>query len=404
MIQKNPESAMPVSEYLFIHPWFHPDETWAGFHVEFSGPDGDFPGALSRMAQHPALRALDPRLLWFIPVTGPESIAGARALAGKDMVFLLRASAPDRETLETALRRGGARLGLMLTPNDPLTIDGTWSHIVLTAGHARTLPSYSLRDLSAKAPIAVTGLRSRNDLAWAAANYCSLVTNEYLLGRSAPCGKPDMLRVRLLKLLSLIAEDADTCEIEEIFRQEPKLAYGLLRLVNLGTLAPRTPITSFGQAITLLGRRQLQRWLQLLVYADPNDGQHPNPLLLQAAIRGRLMEALAHHIAPQPEVEEPLDAAFMVGTFSLLDVLLNLSMSEILQQLPLPKAVRAALEEGEGPLGNLLMAITAGDNRELESAGKLLRSLGIDGDAFASAQLSTLQWAGHIRVPIPAAA
>ena len=39
-------------------------------------------------------------------------------------------------------------------------------------------------------------------------------------------------RALSLKLMQLVATDADTCEIEAIFRQEPVLAYHLLRLVN----------------------------------------------------------------------------------------------------------------------------------------------------------------------------
>lgn len=88
-----------------------------------------------------------------------------------------------------------------------------------------------------------------------------------------------MSRIKLLEMLALVADDADTGKLEAIFRQEPKLSYSLLRLVNSAAIAPRNPITSFAQAINLLGRRQLQRWLQLLVYADPNNSQLPNPLL-----------------------------------------------------------------------------------------------------------------------------
>ena len=90
----------------------------------------------------------------------------------------------------------------------------------------------------------------------------------------------DTTRLKLLKLLSLVVQDADTREIEEIFRQEPKLSYNLLRLVNSVAVGPKTPITGFNQAITVLGRRQLQRWLQLLIYANQfGQAGQPNPLL-----------------------------------------------------------------------------------------------------------------------------
>ena len=79
--------------------------------------------------------------------------------------------------------------------------------------------------------------------------------------------------------------------------------------------------------------------MQLLVYADPNNGQQANPLLQKAAARGRLMEILSAHLAAEPGIEFLSDAAFMVGSFSLLDVLLNLSIGEILQQVTLPAPI-----------------------------------------------------------------
>ncbi|MBS1190997.1 MAG: hypothetical protein H6R10_2789 [Rhodocyclaceae bacterium] len=400
--EKEAESSMSKSEHLFITPWFDTDESWAGFHIEFSGPDTAFAQALSRLARHPALPTANPGRPWFIPALGPESVAAAAAFADQTVVFLLGpAEAPGakerHDRLEADLRQAGARIGLVLGPKDPVPPAGAWRHVVLAASHARTLPAQSLMALATGTAIAVTGLRSRNDFVWATANHCALVTGEYLLNRSSSSRKPDMLRTRLLKLLALIAADADTREIEEIFRQEPKLAYSLLRLVNSAGMRPPAPITGFAQAIALLGRQQLQRWLQLLVYADPNGGHQPNPLLLQAATRGRLMEALAPGIQPPPETDKLLDAAFMTGAFSLLDTLLNLSMPEILQQLPLPAAVHAALKERTGSLGTLLTALAAADNRDTAAAGLLLDSLGVDGDTFASAQLSALAWASGIR-------
>lgn len=395
---------MSTSEHLFIHPWLHPDESWAGFQVSFAGPDESYGAALAALSVDPRMHTLDHRLLWFVPLLNPECVAAATTFPDSHSVLFLRPheNADDRESwahIEADLRRTGRRLGLMLKPNAPLPPTGAWSHVIVAASQARTLSPYSLIGLATKTAIAVTGLHSRNDFMWATSNQCTLVTGEYLLNRSTPSNRPDMMRLRLLKLLALIVEDADTSEIEEIFRQEPKLAYGLLRLVNSAAMAPRSPITSFGQAITILGRQQLQRWLQLLVYADPNNNQHPNPLLLQAAMRGRLMEILAARIQPPPEPDLPLDTAFMVGTFSLLDVLLNLPMSDILLQLPLPESIHAALDAHRGPLGQLLMALAAADGRDLDGASKGLASLGIDRDTFTAAQMSALEWASQIRSP-----
>lgn len=88
----------------------------------------------------------------------------------------------------------------------------------------------------------------------------------------------------------------------------------------------------------------------------------------------------------------------MVGSFSLLDVLLNRPLPEILEQLPLATPVRAALAEQQGTLGKLLAAIQHAESGELEQAENLLGTLGIEPGAHLAAQLATLHWAGSIQL------
>lgn len=403
MIPPQPaENKMATSEHLFIHPWLHPDESWAGFQLCCPEAADIRAAALRRLAGHAALESLDRQLKWFVPVPSADCLPGALAFPEQQTVFLLRLASAGgdlqpEETLRTDIYRSGRKLGLILAPDFPLPLPGVWSHVLLEISQARSLAPFSLAALPPRTNIALTGLHSRSDLAWAISNRCSLVSGEYLLNRATSSNKPDMARMRLLELLALVSTDADSREIEEIFRQEPKLAYGLLRLVNSAAMAPRQPVVCFAQAIALLGRQQLQRWLQLLVFAAPNNGQQPNPLLLLAATRGRIMEILAAGMPSSVAADIPPDAAFMTGTFSLLDVLLNLSMPEILPQLPLHSTVQAALAEQNGALGRLLKALSAADNRDHATASRLLTDLGIDCETFLDAQLGALAWADKIR-------
>ena len=88
--------------------------------------------------------------------------------------------------------------------------------------------------------------------------------------------------------------------------------------------------------------------------------------------------------------------AFMIGTFSLLDVLLNMPMSEILNQLPLPEPARQALDDHSGPFVELLSAVCAGDKRELGTAAAKLDAMGISPEAYLDAQLTAISWAAKI--------
>jgi EAL and modified HD-GYP domain-containing signal transduction protein len=389
---------MPSSDPIFVHPLLGADDAWSGYRIEFA-PGHASPEALARLRSSPLRSEFDQRHLWFLPAL-PGTSAADQVMPHSVTVFSPRANAEDSEALtalEAELRQTSHKVGLATSPEDKLPASGTWDYLLIGASHARSLPPYTLLGQASRTIVVATDVHTHNDRDWVLNNACTLSTGEFLLTRPTANNKPDITRLKLLKLLSLICEDADTGALDAIFREEQKLSYSLLRLVNSAAISPPSPITSFTQAINLLGRRQLQRWLQLLVYSDPNNGQQPNPLLQKAAARGRLLELLAARL-PQSELTENLDeTAFMVGTFSLLDVLLSMPMPEILHQLPLPDVAGKALGTHEGSLGHLLGVIDAADKRDLTTAAQRLKGLGMDGDTYLDAQLEAFSWAGKIR-------
>jgi len=205
--------------------------------------------------------------------------------------------------------------------------------------------------------------------------------------------------VALLRLLGLISQDADTVEIEKVFKQEPVLTLNLLRLTNSAAAGMPTKITSLRHAITLLGRRQLLRWLQLLLYSGAaSKASAVNPLLQLAATRGRLMELL---IDRTPNVKEGgrdlIDQAFMAGILSLMPTLIGSSMNEILTQLPLAPPVLDALGERLGVLGDLLSLIESLENEDSGKAAAVLSRLTeIDATYANSCLTRALTWANNL--------
>lgn len=391
---------MAEHEHLFIHPLLGVDDACAAYLVESDPKAADLTIALQYLSQHKELAQFDQRRFWFFSPAANSAPQQATPLLNVfDAQPVANADVEKNRALESSLRQQDCKIALKASPSQKLPATGSWDFLLISTSHARSLPPYTLLGLSTKTTIIATEVISHADHEWAISNSCSLTTGEFLLNRHPPGRKADMTRLRLVKLLALLAADADTTEIEEIFRQEPKLAYSLLRLVNSAANSPRTPITCYAEAINILGRRQLQRWLQLLVYADQNNGQRANPVLQKAATRGRMMELLAASSSHGDKSEHFLDAAFMVGTFSLLDILLNMPIKEVLQQLPLPEIVYAGLAEHAGLLGELLLAISLTERRELDAAAEQLRKLGITAEQHIDAQLTALNWANKTSLP-----
>ncbi|MBU0751724.1 MAG: HDOD domain-containing protein [Gammaproteobacteria bacterium] len=194
----------------------------------------------------------------------------------------------------------------------------------------------------------------------------------------------------LLKLLSLVAQDAETHDIEMVLRQDAHLSYLLLRLVNSVSFALTQKISSFGQALQLLGRRQLQRWLQLLLYANPVAGG-ASPLLPRAALRAARMEALLRQAGNADSGGDIADQAFMAGMFSLLDALLGKPLLEVVAPLNLADDLAAALLERRGRLGQLLDVVIAAEGTPA-SFGPTLAGAGIAPDAWAETLAQSCRW------------
>jgi EAL and modified HD-GYP domain-containing signal transduction protein len=191
-------------------------------------------------------------------------------------------------------------------------------------------------------------------------------------------------RRRLLTLLSLLARDADTRELEHTLKQDPALSFHLLKLVNSAAFKVNAEINSFMQAITMLGRRQLQRWLQLLLYARQRTDGPPNLLLPLAALRGAQMEELCRRDGGDRDEQ---DLNFMCGAFSLLDRLFATPMDDIIGGLRLPSKVLDALLAREGVLGARLRLVEgAADDAALAQAG-------VDAETWWRSQLHGWHWA-----------
>ena len=114
--------------------------------------------------------------------------------------------------------------------------------------------------------------------------------------------------------------------------------------------------------------------------------------------RGRQMELLCIALDPKPEILDLCDSAYMTGLFSLLEVLINLPMQDIVKELPLQDEVLEALATpGQGgQLSRLLAALCAGEAGRYQEADERFAELGISPEKLTKAQATAFLWASHI--------
>lgn len=189
---------------------------------------------------------------------------------------------------------------------------------------------------------------------------------EYIAARSAGFSffqgyffsKPEIVRQRYLSPEQLIAmelfrevcqPEVDFLKVEAIVAKDIALSYKLLRFVNTMSDRLEVSISSFRQALVYLGQDKLKMFVSLAV-ASFVAVNKPKELYTLSLQRAQFFMLMAH----DNPFSQYRDQAFLIGLFSLLDALLDVSLKELVDQLPLCSSIKVALLDREGPYGVLL--------------------------------------------------
>jgi EAL and modified HD-GYP domain-containing signal transduction protein len=203
-------------------------------------------------------------------------------------------------------------------------------------------------------------------------------------------------QLAVLDLMNLVVSDADNIEIERAIKRDVTLSVNLLRIVNTPAAGLRQRIDSLSQALVIVGRRQLQRWLQIMLYAEPgNHGHTQTPLLMLASTRARLMELLAGRL--RPGQRHVADMAFTVGIMSLMDTLFCVPMADLVEQIPVSDEVAGALLRRSGFFGELLRLAESFERMEEgEDVLPALGQLADSGDDLVELEMAAFEWSGQV--------
>jgi c-di-GMP-related signal transduction protein len=211
--------------------------------------------------------------------------------------------------------------------------------------------------------------------------------------------KVDVAKLTMLRLMEQVLAENEMSEIEETFKQNPGLTYNLLRLVNSVAIGLRVRIKTLRHALTVLGLEQLKRWITLVLYANNDYNGVQSPLLEIAAMRGKLMEHLVKSRSGAASKEDS-DRAFMAGVLSLIDVLFEVSMTELVEKLNLVDDVRDALLERTGGLGSLLLLAEKLEQADFASVNEHVAVCGLTLDQLLAAQLETIAWSDRLSASV----
>jgi EAL and modified HD-GYP domain-containing signal transduction protein len=207
-----------------------------------------------------------------------------------------------------------------------------------------------------------------------------------------PLTQNQAMLIRLFNQLSVRAEFED---IEATFKKAPDLMAQLLNFINSPLFYIPNKISSVRQALVMLGLKNLERWVALLLYStstdkkDKSGASFRNPLLEEAIIRGRVMELTARELSRSDDFAE---SAFVTGALSVIRALLGRPMEDLVAELNLDDDIGAALTRQEGTLGRLLATVEHLREHRSLSAQPVTEREGVAADKiYAHEEQATLE-------------
>jgi EAL and modified HD-GYP domain-containing signal transduction protein len=144
----------------------------------------------------------------------------------------------------------------------------------------------------------------------------------------------------------------------------------------------------------LLGWQKMKNWLRVVLLTDMSQSKDASELVLLSAQRGKFLELIARD---HDFWGFDTDSLNLLGIFSLLDALLSIPMTEVVEYLPLENRLKAALcREPNNEYLPLLQLAQYFEEAKWEDAEKMIHQLNLDPKKVKSAFQTSIDWAGEL--------
>ena len=199
--------------------------------------------------------------------------------------------------------------------------------------------------------------------------------------------KLDPATIEILNILGMICNNKDINDIVKKIEQYPMISINLLKFLNSAYFSFHENIHSIKQAVTLLGMKKLKNWLILLLYINNEKNPYNNPLFMMIKNRSNFMVEIVKYT--KYNNEENQEIVYLTGLLSKIDIVLNSSLEEALNELHIDKIVQDAIIKKQGLAGDILSLAEANENNDSEKMDKLLEKLSLSLKDLTNANLKS---------------
>jgi len=199
-------------------------------------------------------------------------------------------------------------------------------------------------------------------------------------------------QINMLMLFDRINQkEPDFDELAAIIERDLSLTFKLLKYINQAGQYMVTHIASMKHAIMVVGLKELRKWLSVVMVRGLGE-KKPDIISRMCMIRARFAEKIGLKI----KMKENAPELFMMGMFSMIDVLMEKSMTDVLNELPIAESVKSALRGEEGIYSNVYQLVLAYERGDWGLIGEIAALLKINERILPDLYIEAVNWTDQV--------
>ena len=194
------------------------------------------------------------------------------------------------------------------------------------------------------------------------------------------------LKVNYIELLNIVNDaDFDLTKAADIIGRDTALVLKLLEMVN--KMSVNSEITSIRHAAAMLGQKELKKWINTAVTKELC-ADKPNEITRVSLLRAKFAE----NLAPAFDKAGLSSELFLMGLFSVIDIILDMPMEDALKKIKVSKQIENALVRNEGEFANILNFVVQYEQASWGEVDRLMLLENLDSKAVYEAYINSLIW------------
>lgn len=194
---------------------------------------------------------------------------------------------------------------------------------------------------------------------------------------------------KFMLLVELIKENYYIDKVEYIIKTDVALTYKFLKFINSSYFNFLQEIKSIRQAIILIGREELRKWLSILTVVEMSsiNSGYANSIIIRAKFCEEISNIISSNYAPQ---------AFMVGLFSNMHQMIEKNIDYVVKELPLNSEIKNALLGEQNVLKDILDLALAYEKVDSDKITEMRKKMSINEDLLWRIYSKSIEWCSNI--------